>query len=92
MTAPQITNRDDLKEALRRCIITQLVDEPVRFGDCDSLYDLHILDSMRILQLMSHIYADLGIAVDTARATVSDFETLDSITSYVWSLFEKDRC
>ncbi len=72
-----------MRKAIRQFILDYLVDTDVTFGDHDSLYDLNILDSLGVLQLIMFLHDKYSISIDPSSLKVEDFETIDNIIGFL---------
>lgn len=70
--------RTDLKNFLKK-----QAPKGVSFNDNDSLLALGVIDSMKMLDLISFVEQQFNIAIDEDEMMPDNFESVDAITRFV---------
>lgn len=73
----------ELKKSIRNYLQRDIGRREEAFADDASLYDLGILDSLKMIQFVLFLQSEFKIAVDPSVMNVEDFETVDSIAAFV---------
>lgn len=78
---------NDIKEELRQYIVSEFLpgEKPSNLKDEMPLRTSGILDSMATLRLVSFVEEHYGIEVEAHEASVENFDSIDSIASFVRS-------
>jgi acyl carrier protein len=76
---------DKVKEEIRQYILSQFLpgEKYANLEDSTPLRTSGILDSMATLRLVSFIEERYGIEVEAHEASVENFDSLDSIASFI---------
>jgi acyl carrier protein len=73
-----------LHQQLRAYIIENyLFGEPMDFADTDSFMELGIIDSTGVLELVSHLETEYGIAIGTEEIVPDNFDTIDRLAKFL---------
>ena len=82
----------DIKEELRQYIVSEFLpgEKPSNLKDVTPLRTSGILDSMATLRLVSFVEEHFGIEVEAHEASVENFDSIDSIASFVRSKKEAE--
>lgn len=70
--------RTDIKNFLKK-----QAPKGVSFNDSDSLLALGVIDSMKMLDLISFVEQQFNIAIDEDEMMPDNFESVDAITRFV---------
>lgn len=73
----------DMAETIRNFIREVVNSSNVTFRDNESLYDIGVLDSLKIIQLVVFLQSEFGISIDPSDMLIEDFESVDSIVAYI---------
>ena len=75
----------DVKAALREFILTECLpgESPANLRDDTPLTGGGILDSLAMFHLMAFVEEKFGIEVEAHEAGVDNFQTLDTIASFI---------
>lgn len=73
----------DLEREVVTYIRNEIAGPDVSFKNDESLFDRNILDSLRTIQLMGFLQDKLGFTIDPLDVRIEDFETVNSIVSYL---------
>jgi len=78
---------DTIKEELRQYILSEFLpgEKPSNLRDDTPLLTSGILDSVATLRLVTFVEAHYGIEVEAHEAGVEDFDTIESISSFIVS-------
>lgn len=72
-----------LESVIRDFIDENILMSKVEYSDTDSLYDLNILESIGVLQLLTFLQNKLGIKTELANVEMESFETINSIVAFI---------
>ena len=72
--------KDDIRQYL---MDHRATDDVVQFGDDDSLLELGVIDSLAMVDLITHIEKTYGIVVDEDDMMPENFDTLQAISAYI---------
>lgn len=74
--------RDDIRTYLMANRATQSVTE---FSDQESLLESGVIDSMAMVDLISHLESEYSIEIDEDDMVPENFDTVDAIVAYLES-------
>ena len=73
-----------MKKEIRAYLDEHRASEDVgEFGDEDSLLELGVIDSLSMVNLITHLENAYGIVVDEDDMTPENFDSVEAIASYV---------
>lgn len=75
-----------MKEEIRDYLLAnRATDGAVDFGDQESLLESGVIDSMAMVDLITHLEKTYSISVDEDDMVPENFDSVDAITAYVTS-------
>ena len=83
-------NREHVREPVRAFLVNNYLGGNVDgLADDTQLLKLGILDSLRMVALMSFLEKEFGVAIDGDEVVATNFKTLNGIVEFVIRLQEK---
>jgi len=75
----------ELKEKIRKFIEGNLVvfEDEAEFGDGDNIFEMGFVNSLFAMKLVNYIEEDFGIEVANDDLEISNFSSVDRITSFI---------
>ena len=75
-----------MRDEIRTFLVKNAADPGATdFGDSESLLESGVLDSVAMVDLVTHLEAEYGVTVGDAEATPENFDSVDSIVAFVES-------
>lgn len=73
-----------MKDEIRRYLTKHRAnEEAAEFGDSDSLLESGVLDSMAMVEFITYLESEFGIAVDEDDMIPEHFDSVEAIVAYV---------
>ncbi len=73
----------EMKKNIKNYLRRDIAGREETFADDASLYELGILDSLKMIQFILFLQSEFKISFDPSLMNVEDFETVDSIAAFV---------
>lgn len=76
----------NVKDTVKTYIKEEVYGADIPFEDSESLFELNILDSLKVIQLMTYIQSRFDVVIDPADMKIEDMETIESIAGFITRL------
>ncbi len=73
----------NIKDTVKTYIKEEVYGADMPFEDNESLFELNILDSLKVIQLMTYIQSRFNLVIDPADMRIEDMETIESIAGFI---------
>ena len=73
----------NIKDTVKTYIKEEVYGAGMPFEDNESLFELNILDSLKVIQLMTYIQSRFNLVIDPADMRIEDMETIESIAGFI---------